>query len=923
MGKIAELWIHIGAKTDNFTRKMSEVEKATQKIGRKMSAIGKNLTMKVTLPIVALGVVSVKAFGDFDKAMTESLAIMGDVSNAMRRDMVDAAKEVSKTTTFAAKEAAEAYFFLASAGLDAAQSIKVLPVVSKFAQAGAFDLATATDLLTDAQTAMGLSSKDVIKNQKEMIRVSDVLVGANTLANASVRQFSEALTNRAAAALTNVNKSLEEGVAVLAAFADKGVKGQIAGTRLAMMLNALDMAARNNKKAWDDYGISLFDAQGEMRGMGDLIGDLENLLGDMTTEQKAATLAALGFTVRTKASILTLMGSSEKIKQWTKDLKNMGGITEEVSKKQLQAFSNQMKLLRNQLVNVGIQIGEILAPIIKDLVDRYIKPAVEWFGNLSEGTKKTIVKIAGLVAAAGPLMMIFGKLLIILPKIKVAVVALGGAFKALLGPIGAVTAAAIYAHKVIKNLIKAKEQVIDADYRLFEAEDKLRKKLKEATDAAGLTRIEYNKLERAYDGNVRALAVAIVRGKEGKELQEALAKAGKKHTEIINEQRGAFEKLGKSIEKDVIPPLEEVKEKTEEFSETIINTVIPAMRKLPGVAWNTQEEVKSAFFNTNKEIKEDFEETTETITIQFQSMTERFVDLAMNMGDAFGNFAYGVMDKGSTLGENLKGLWTDIGNSFKSMVAEFIADEMKKLFLGIVSKTKDMATSITSGLAGVGKAISGIGAGIATLITTLATAIATAATTLAAAAPAIAIVLAMILATVFALKLISSLFKKKAETGSMEAVLKDISYIQLAALLDKTDLINYHLAEMFPKFDYGNKQLALIVGITGKIRDGVNGVIKAIKAIPKAQHGAIVTRPQLIMAGESGPEAIIPLNKLGVSQGAAGGQTTIIAPVFNISAMDAIGIRDFMRTKGLPEIIEAVNVNYRGSKTRLKEAQGI
>ncbi|GAI51297.1 unnamed protein product, partial [marine sediment metagenome] len=205
--------------------------------------MGRSMTVAGGAIVGAVGLM-VKAYATFDKAMTESLAIMGDVSPAMQKEMAKTALEMSTKTTFAAKKLAGAYFFLASAGMDATQSIKALPVVAKFAQAGTFDLATATDLLTDAQTALDLSSKNAVKNQENLIRVSDVLVGANTLANASVKQFAESLTTKAAAALVNVNKEIEEGVAILAAYADKGVKGQLAGQRLTMMLNGLFDATR-------------------------------------------------------------------------------------------------------------------------------------------------------------------------------------------------------------------------------------------------------------------------------------------------------------------------------------------------------------------------------------------------------------------------------------------------------------------------------------------------------------------------------------------------------------------------------------------------------------------------------------------------------------------------------------------------------
>src|SRR6056297_3127858 len=111
-----------------------------------------------------------------------------------------------------------------------------MPQVAKFAQAGMFDMATATDIATDAQSALGLTSEDAAENLDNLTRVTDVFVKANTLANTSVQQISEALTNKAGAALRVVNKDVEEGAAVLALFADQGVKGADAGEKLNVVL---------------------------------------------------------------------------------------------------------------------------------------------------------------------------------------------------------------------------------------------------------------------------------------------------------------------------------------------------------------------------------------------------------------------------------------------------------------------------------------------------------------------------------------------------------------------------------------------------------------------------------------------------------------------------------------------------------------
>jgi len=286
--------------------KMQRSLSGFNRLGRTFSDVGKTMTAGLTLPLVGLGAAATKSFASFDQAMTESLAIMGDVSQSMRSDMTAAAKTMAEQSTFSAKEAAQAYFFLASAGFDAKDSMAALPVVTKFAQAGMFDMAQATDLLTDAQSALGLKSTDTAENIDNLARVGDVLVKANTLANASVQQFSEALTNKAGAALRTVGKDITEGVAVLAAFADQGIKGAEAGTQFAIVMRDLQTKAIKNADAFREAGVAVFDSSGKMNDMGDIVGQLEGLLAGMSDEQKKATLLMLGFSDKSVSAIQAL-----------------------------------------------------------------------------------------------------------------------------------------------------------------------------------------------------------------------------------------------------------------------------------------------------------------------------------------------------------------------------------------------------------------------------------------------------------------------------------------------------------------------------------------------------------------------------------------------------------------------------------------
>lgn len=373
--------LRILGDTSDVDRKLSGLKQRASGLQGSLAKIGKGLAVGGVVALTGAVVKGTMAFAGFEDAMTKSLAIMGDVDEFTRTRMENTAREIAKTTTFSAEQAAEAYFYLASAGYDAEQSMAALPGVAAFAQAGNFDLALATDLLTDAQSALGLSSKDATENLANQTRLADVLVGANTKANASVQQFSEALTNKAGNAMSQLNIDVEDGVAVLAAWADQGVKGAEAGERFNIVTRDLQTAARNNADTFKDYGISVFDAQGNFRNMADIIGDLEGALEGMSAEQQGATLSQLGFTDRSIAATRSLLGASEKIRGYSDDLRGMGGVTDEVASKQLESFKAKLSILGSKLTDLSM----VLAGPVLDGLTWLVEKVSGFLDILSDG----------------------------------------------------------------------------------------------------------------------------------------------------------------------------------------------------------------------------------------------------------------------------------------------------------------------------------------------------------------------------------------------------------------------------------------------------------------------------------------------------------------------------------------------------------
>jgi TP901 family phage tail tape measure protein len=430
---IANILVSIGANVKQFERQMKRVGDRMKQVGDKLTTAGTKLTVGLTAPLAGVAGAALKMSADFDKSMAKSTAIMGDLEDSMRENLEATARDVAKETTFSAKQMADSYFFLASAGLDATQSIAALPQVTQFATAGAFDLATATDLLTDAQSALGLTVSDAAENLTNMTRVSDVLVKANTLANASVQQFSEALTNRAGAALRLVGKELEEGIATLAVYADQGVKGAEAGTRLDIALRELRIAASKNEDEFKSMGITVFDTAGNMVNIADIVRDLERRFEGLSDKQKTTTLTTLGFTAKSQQALLMLIGFSDKLRQYEQQLRDAGGITQQVADKQLQNLSDQFAILLGQVADVAIELGKALTPTFLDLFKilknglSVVENFVKAFAELPKAMRTTVVVLGLLAAAIGPVLLGLGLLAKASSVAAAGVAALSGA----------------------------------------------------------------------------------------------------------------------------------------------------------------------------------------------------------------------------------------------------------------------------------------------------------------------------------------------------------------------------------------------------------------------------------------------------------------------------------------------------------------
>lgn len=361
MSVIGSLAVNVVANTGGLQRGLT----------RSRSLInGFSTAATALLPAVGGAVVGLtKTYENFNKSMMRATAIMDNVSSTMRNEMTEAALKVSKTTQFAAHEAADAFKYLASAGLDAEQSLKSMPIVANFAQAGNFNLAGATDMLVDSVSALGMKSSDTAEQMAAMNRVADNLVKGNIISNTSTEDLAKALTNKAAAAARLVGKEVEETVAVLSVFADQGLKGAAAGDAFNIVMRDMQTKALQNAAAFRSFGVRVFDAGGEMNNMADIVRDVERALGGMSAAQKKATLLTLGFTDKSISFVQTLLGTSDKIRDYESALRSAGGAAEQIASQSLTALEKATNRMRGAWEGLAITVGPFFAQTAADVME--------------------------------------------------------------------------------------------------------------------------------------------------------------------------------------------------------------------------------------------------------------------------------------------------------------------------------------------------------------------------------------------------------------------------------------------------------------------------------------------------------------------------------------------------------------------------
>ncbi len=379
---------------------LSKIDVAGQKmeaVGNSIAGAGKKM-MGVTTVIGGVGVAAVKTAADFDSAMSQVAAVSGATGkdfDALRNK----AREMGAKTKFSATEAAEAMNYMAMAGWKTEDMLSGIEGIMNLAAASGEDLATTSDIVTDALTAFGLSAKD-------SGHFADILAAASSNANTNVSMMGETFKYCAPIAGA-LGFSAEDTAEAIGLMANAGIKSSQAGTALRTIMNNLASDVKISGKAIGDVTIATTNADGSMRDLSDILADCRSAFGNLTESEKAQAAESL-VGKNAMSGFLALMNAGEgDINKLSSAIDNCDGSSEKMAMTMQDNLAGQLTILKSQLQELAISFGDILMPAIRSIVSK-LQSFVDKLNGMDEGTKRTIVTIALLVASIGPLLIIIG-----------------------------------------------------------------------------------------------------------------------------------------------------------------------------------------------------------------------------------------------------------------------------------------------------------------------------------------------------------------------------------------------------------------------------------------------------------------------------------------------------------------------------------
>ena len=344
---------------DDMAAKSKKASEAVAAFAKNIAKISAAAITAATGAMVGFAKKSVEAGMAFDTSMSQVAATMGTTVDQIG-ELRDFAQEMGSKTAFSASQAADALNYMALAGYDANQSMDMLPKVLNLAAAGGMELAKASDMITDSQTALGLSSEQITT-------LVDQMAVASSNTNTNVEQLGDAILT-----IGGTAKSLSGGTtelsAVLGVLADNSVKGSEAGTHLRNIMLAMTPTTEDAAAAFEQLGIKAYDEQGKLRNLETIFTEISAAMDGMTDEEKTNILNAIFNKTDLVAVNALLSTTTDRWNELNTALENSAGAAEAMANEQMNNLAGDIEYFKSAVEGAQIVVSDQLTPTLREFV---------------------------------------------------------------------------------------------------------------------------------------------------------------------------------------------------------------------------------------------------------------------------------------------------------------------------------------------------------------------------------------------------------------------------------------------------------------------------------------------------------------------------------------------------------------------------
>lgn len=408
-----------GAKLKDSADQWKRAGRQIQNAGKSISAVGGSMTKTLTAPIVGAGVAAVKVASDFEKGMSTVQSISGATGKDLE-ELSRKAKEMGAKTKFSATEATDAFKYMGMAGWNSAQMMSGIEGVMYLAGATGENLASTSDIVTDALTAFGLSAHDTNM-------FVDVLAQTANRSNTNVSMLGESFKYVAPVA-GSLKYNVQDVSTALGVMANSGIKASQAGTSLRSWMSRMAAPTDQVEVAMKQVGLSLTDSSGNMKDFMTVMKETRSGFSKLTEEQKAQAAAALAGKTGMSGLLAIVNASDSDFEKLTKSIYDSEGACKKMYDTANNNLQGQLTILKSTVESIAISFGQRMTPYVKGATG-WLQKMAEKFNALTPEQQDMIIKIGLTIAAIGPLLLIFGKTVTTVGKVVSVVGKVGDVFK--------------------------------------------------------------------------------------------------------------------------------------------------------------------------------------------------------------------------------------------------------------------------------------------------------------------------------------------------------------------------------------------------------------------------------------------------------------------------------------------------------------